>query len=244
MAKTFPISQTDLIQQLKLALKIPATVEKLMIRSVVSSHAAQAGITVEATELQEAADTFRLNNSLTTAVETLTWLQKYRLSVDDFEDLIYANLLAAKLARHLFSDLVSTYYQARQSEFVQVVLYEVILDNADMAIELFYALQAQEVTFDEVAKRYSMDARSRRQRGYRGVVCPADLPTELATAVFAANAPEVLRPIVLNGNAHLLYVDERIEPILDESMRERILTELFSTWLKEQVAQADIRYEF
>jgi parvulin-like peptidyl-prolyl isomerase len=153
-------------------------------------------------------------------------------------------LLAAKLARHLFSDRVEAYYRSHRAESVQVVLYEVVLDNVDMAIELFYALQAQEVTFDEVAKRYSMEVRSRRQRGYRGVLHPADLPSELAEAVFAASAPEVLRPIELKGNVHLLYVEERIEPVLDESMREGILTELFSNWLKEQVAQAEIRYEF
>lgn len=244
MSRSFPVSQSNLVNQLKLSLKVPEVVEAFVARSIISSAAVQANIQVEATELQEAADAFRLKNNLTTAAETLAWLQKYRLSVDDFEDLIYARLLAAKLAIHLFESQVESFYLEHRSEYVKVVLYEVVLPNEDLAIELFYALQEQETTFDEVVRNYASDVRSRRRRGYRGVLRRAELPPELAEPVFAAEPPQVLQPVALRDQFHLLFVEERIEPELDESMRQKITQQLFSRWVRDQLTRAEIRYEF
>jgi hypothetical protein len=57
-------------------------------------------------EIQQAADSFRLQNNLSSSQATLNWLEKYGLSIEEFEQLIYDNSLSLKLAQHLYSDRV------------------------------------------------------------------------------------------------------------------------------------------
>lgn len=119
-------------------------------------------------------------------------------------------------------------------------MYEVVLEDADLAIELFYAIQEGEVNFHEVAHQYIQEKELRRSGGYCGVLCRTDLKPEISAAVFAATPPQMLKPIVTSKGAHLILVEELIQPKLDEPLRYKILSDLFLEWLKRQVEQVDI----
>jgi parvulin-like peptidyl-prolyl isomerase len=233
------ISQGDVLQQVKLSSQFPAIVEAIASRQIVAQHAKAFDLQIGTAELQKAADSFRLKNNLVTVEQTVAWLKQHGLSLDDLEALMHHTVLSAKLAEHLFSGQVEPYFAERQLDYDQVVLYEVILQNGDLAIELFYAIQEQETTFAEVARHYIQDEKLRRRSGYRGLVKRADLKPELSAAVFAASAPQLLKPVSVGKNIHLVFVEEVIQPQLDEALRSQIMTELFSEWLKKQLAQQD-----
>jgi parvulin-like peptidyl-prolyl isomerase len=234
-----PISQGDVLQQVKLSSQFPMVVEAIASRQIVAQQAEKLALQIDTAELQKAADSFRLKNNLVTVEQTVAWLKQHGLSLDDLEALMHHTVLSAKLAEHLFSAQVGPYFAERQLDYDQVVLYEVILQNADLAIELFYAIQEQETTFEEVARHYIQDTELRRKGGYRGVLKRADLKPEISAAVFAASTPQLLKPIVIGKNSHLVFVEEVIQPQLDETLRSQILSELFSQWLKKQLAQLD-----
>jgi parvulin-like peptidyl-prolyl isomerase len=63
---------------------------------------------------------------------------------------------------------------------------------------------------------------------------------EVSAAVFAANPPQVLKPIVTSKGVHLVFVEEIIQPELDEQRRYRILSDLFADWLKRQFEQVEV----
>jgi parvulin-like peptidyl-prolyl isomerase len=234
-----PISQGDVLQQVKLSSQFPIVVEAIASRQIVAQQAEKLALQIDTAELQKAADSFRLKNNLVTVEQTVAWLKQHGLSLDDLEALMHHTVLSAKLAEHLFSAQVGPYFAERQLDYDQVVLYEVVLQNADLAIELFYAIQEQETTFEEVARHYIQDKELRRKGGYRGVLKRADLKPEISAAVFAASAPQLLKPIAIGKNSHLVFVEEVIQPQLDEALRSQILSELFSEWLKKQLAQLD-----
>lgn len=218
---------------------MPSAIASIVERRVIEAKAQEVGLKIEAPELQKAADSFRLKNNLVTAQETLLWLERHVLSLDDLETLVYNTVLSVKLAEHLFASQVETYFMERWLDYMQVVMYEAILDNSDLAMELFYALQEQEIAFTEVVRRYHQDPELRRKGGYRGVVKRKDLTPELSTAVFAATPPQLLKPITKGKKTYLIWVEEVIQPILDDALRSQILSELFTNWLKQQVAQID-----
>ncbi|MFM6253844.1 MAG: peptidylprolyl isomerase, partial [Dolichospermum sp.] len=85
MSESITITQSDILQQIKLSFKIPELVEQIVSRKVIITAAEEAGIKVEVEELQKAADFLRLNNDLTSANDTWKWLEKHGLSIDDFE---------------------------------------------------------------------------------------------------------------------------------------------------------------
>jgi parvulin-like peptidyl-prolyl isomerase len=237
MSQAITISSDDILHQVKLSCQIPEIVEQIVSRKIIANAAAEAGIKVETEELQKAADSLRLISKLNSAEETKVWLQKNGLSLDDFEELIYNNVISGKLAHHLFADKVEPFFVEHQLDYAGVVMYEVVLDDEDLAMELFYAVQEGEMSFYEVAHQYIQDTELRRKGGYRGIVQRKELKPEISAAVFAATPPQVLKPIVTSKGVHLILVEEIIEPELDNKLHYQILSDLFEEWLNQQIEQ-------
>jgi len=240
MSQAITISSEDILYQLKLSYKLSTVIETIVHRQLIAAAATEAGIKVETKELQEAADRFRSMYALQTSDETWAWLKKNRLSLDNFEELIYVNVINTKLANHLFADKIEPYFFEHQLEYLGIAMYEVVLDDEDLAMELFYGIQEAEMSFYEVAHQYIQDTELRRKGGYRGIVRRQDLKPEISAAVFAATPPQVLKPIVTSQGVHLIFVEEIIQPQLDQELRGRIAANLFDKWLQQQIQQVEI----
>jgi parvulin-like peptidyl-prolyl isomerase len=240
MSKLLTVSPEEIIYQLKISCQIPSVLEGIATRKIIASTAQKIGIKVELEELQQAADNLRLINNLRRADDTFAWLQKHCLSVDEFEEVAHISVLSSKLAQHLFADRVEPFFVEHQLDYAQVVMYEVVLDDEDLAMELFYAIAEGEMSFPEVAHEYIQDTELRRSGGYRGILHRKDLKPEISAAVFAATPPQILKPIVTSSGAHLILVEELIQPKLDDTVRHKILSDLFAAWLKQQLEQAEM----
>ncbi|MEA5507506.1 peptidylprolyl isomerase [Halotia wernerae UHCC 0503] len=231
------VSPDEIIHQIKLSCQIPTVIENIINRKTITKAAQEAGIKVEIEELQEAADSWRMINKLENAEVTWSWLQKHSLSLDDLEELVYYNVLISKLVEHLFADKVEQFFVENQLDYAQVVMYEVVFDDLDLAMEMFYAIQEGEISFPEVAHQYIHNDEIRRCGGYKGILSRINLKPEISTAVFAATPPQLLKPIVTSKGVHLINVEEIITPQLDKILHFSIISHLFSEWLKQQFEQ-------
>jgi len=240
MSDILKISNEDIIYHLKISCQIPSLLDAIATRKVITETSQKVGITVEISELQESADRLRLANRLIKAEETWEWLQKHYLSLDNFEEIAHLNILSTKLAHHLFADKVEPFFYAHQLNYSAAVTYEVILDDEDLALEIFYALQEGEISFPEIARQYIQNPEIRRAGGYQGIRKRSDFRPEIASLVFAANPPQILKPVITPKGAHIIIVEEIIEPELNEQMRVQILGDLFTNWLKDQVNKLKI----
>jgi parvulin-like peptidyl-prolyl isomerase len=243
MSKVLTVSREEILHQIKLSCQIPSVIEGIATRKILASTAAEVGIKVEPEELQIAADNIRLINNLRRTDDTWLWLQKHNLSLDEFEELVYTIVVSSKLAEHLFDDKVEPFFVEHQLEYAQAVIYEVILGDEDLAMELFYAVTEGEISFPELAHQYIQDTELRRTGGYRGTLSRKALRPEISAAVFAATPPQILKPIVTSKGVHLIWVEELIQPRLDELIRYKILSDLFSEWLKRQIEQFEIEID-
>lgn len=235
MSQPITITKEDILQQLKLSCRIPEIVEQIVNRKAIIAAAEEAGIKVDTEELQKAADLLRLTNKLTSADDTWKWLERHSLSIDDFEEIVHTNIIAGKLSQHLFADKIERYFFEHQLEFAGVVMYEVVLDDEDLAIELFYAIKEGEMSFYDVAHKYIQDVELRRKGGYLGVLNRKDLKPEISAAVFTAEPPQLLKPIVTSKGVHLILVEELIQSELNDQLHTKIFTDLFSGWLQQQI---------
>lgn len=243
MSQTIKISSEDILTQVKLSCKIPEIIEEIVTRQVVEDAVAEADIIVETEEIQKAADKIRLANNLNSADDTWAWLEKHGLSVDDFEKIAYTSFISGKLARYLFEDRVESYFFENQLDYTGVVMYEVFLDDEDLALELFYAIKEGEMSFYDVGHKYIQDTELRQKGGYRGIVRRQELKPEISAAVFAAQPPQLLKPIVTSSGVYLILVQELIQPKLDDKLRFQIVSGLFSEWLKQQTEQVEFNVE-
>ena len=244
MKELIKISIQDFFNHIKLSCRIPKIIEEIASFQIIELTAQEAGINLEVEDVQEAADNFRIENQLQSTEATWSWLQKHHLSLDDFEALVCANALAEKLGQYLFADRVDSWFYKHQQDYAGVVLYEVILEEEDLAMELFCSLQEREICFHEVARQYIHDESRRRAGGYLGIVRRKDLKPEISAAVFDASPPQILKPIkTYNGN-HLILVEEIIQPKLDEELRAQIISDLFTNWLKKKNQKIEIKTDF
>jgi parvulin-like peptidyl-prolyl isomerase len=239
MPEVITISVDEIIHQLKLSCLMPSIVEGIASRKIITRVAAEQGIEADPSQLQQAADSLRLLNKLQSAHDTWLWLQKHSLSLDEFEELVHTAVISSKLANHMFTDQVEPFFIEHQLDYAQVVMYELALEDEDLAMELFYSIQAGEINFHEVAHQYIQDQELRRSGGYRGPILRTDLKPEISAAVFAATPPQLLKPLITAKGFLLVLVEELIQPELNESLRNQILSDLFMEWLKQQIEQVD-----
>lgn len=235
MTRVITISLKEIIQYLKMSCQVPSIAEAIATQKLISEAAA--GITVELAELQQAADAIRIANNLLTPESTLNWLTKHCLSVDELEEIAHNNVLSSKLAEQMLRDRVEPFFIEHQLDYMGAVLYEVVFEDEDLAMEIYYALQEGEVQFFTVAQQYGQDLEQRRMGGYRGKVPRSELRPEISAAVFASTPPQLLRPIVTQRGIHLIWVEEIVQPELNETLRMQILSDLFADWLKQQLEQ-------
>lgn len=240
MLSILNLSHEDIIYHLRLSCQIPSLVEAIATRKIITDTAEKSGIEVETEELQQAADNMRLANKLIKAEDTWVWLGKHHLSLDDFEEIAKTNLISAKLANYLFADKVEPFFYAHQIDYSGAVTYEVVLDDEDLALEIFYALQEGEISFQEIARQYIQNPEIRRAGGYQGIRHRSDFRPEIAAAVFAATPPQIIKPIITPKGVHIIAVEEIIKPQLDEKLRLKIMGDFFANWLQQQIAAVEI----
>lgn len=244
MSEPITITNEDILHQVKISCKIPEIVEQIVSRKVIIAAAEEAEIIVEIEELQKAADQIRLANKLDSADDTWKWLEKHALSIDDFEEIANISLISGKLVKHLFADKVEPYFFENQLDYLGVVMYEVVLDDEDLALELFYAIKEGEMSFYDVAHKYIQDVELRRKGGYLGIVRRKDLKPEISAAVFAANPPQVIKPTITSKGVHLIFVEEIIKPQLDKKLNNQIIVDLFNEWIKQQIEPVELVKKF
>ncbi|WP_017652216.1 peptidylprolyl isomerase [Fortiea contorta] len=244
MSKVLHISIEDILYHIKLSGQIPSVLEAIANRKIIADATEKAGIKITIEELQQAADSLRLVHKLIKAEDTWAWLEKHYLTLDDFEEIAESNILSVKLANHLFADKVEPFFYAHQLDYMGAVTYEVILDDEDLALELFYALQEGEISFQEIARQYIQNPEIRRAGGYQGIKNRTDFRPEIAGVIFAATPPEILKPIITPQGVHIIAVEEILKPQLDEQLRSTIMGDFFTNWLKQQAVDMEILVQF
>ena len=230
------ISDRDLIYEAKLAGKIPELRQRIIRRQIIDRQVQLLGISLTTTDIQQAADKFRAINQLESAAATHKWLTDRLLSIDDFEEMITHETIASKLAEHLFGDRVEQSFYQNILDYSGAMIYEVILEDYDLALEIFYSIQEGDLSFADVAHQYIPSPELRRRGGYIGKVNRKQLRPELCAAIFAAKPPQPLEPIVTAIGVHLIQVEEIVEPKLDAQLQQQILAEMFDRWLLQQIA--------
>ncbi len=237
------ITSLDLLHQIKITGKVPELITGILQQRILEDHAQRLGIEITDAELQVGADQFREANKLDTIAATEKWLTDRTLSMDDFEQLVITNLLTHRVAQQMFADKVEPFFHQHILDYGGAIISEVVVNDYNLAIELFYAIQEGDMSFGEVAHDY-LTGVQQQKGGYRGLVKRRQMPPEISAVVFAAQPPQLLPPIRVAKNSHLILVTEIVPPQLSSSIREQIMWDLFQGWLQQQIEQQREHLDF
>jgi parvulin-like peptidyl-prolyl isomerase len=237
MSIDLAISNEDILTQLKISQMLPAIEESIIVTRIIQAEAERAGIEPAVSELQQAADDFRKKNNLTSAKKTELWLQMHRLSLDEFEQIVRLQLVNDKLKEVILADRVEKYFYQHQLDFDRVALSEVVLQDKELATELYYAVREGEIKFQDVASKYLEDVELQRKGGYLGRIRRKDLNSELLSVFSVTNPPQVIKPITTAKGYHLLWIDELVKAELDPELFKEIQSQIFVEFLKNKLRE-------
>jgi parvulin-like peptidyl-prolyl isomerase len=240
MQKIIDVTPQEIIHHLKMSCMIPEVTDKIIIHQIVLDKAKKIGIKPDISVVQKTADAIRVASNLITADDTFAWLERNWLSAEDFEQFVLLSLFTSELANNLFVDKVEKYFFENQLNYMEIIMYEVVLDDQDLAMELFYAVREGEISFFDVAHKYIQDPELRRHGGYQGIFSRKDLKPEIAAAVFAATPPEIIKPIVTSLGIHLIFVEEIARPQLNEQLSQQICFDLFNEWISQESSRWEV----
>jgi parvulin-like peptidyl-prolyl isomerase len=233
-----PATHEDVIAYLRRSHKIAEVAALAERDALVLNICEQFGVTISDEELQAGGDAFRLEHKLLGASETLAWLQKQRITVEDWSQGIRVALLTKKLKEHLFADAIDAHYMSNRNDYKRVALSQILVRDLPDALKIANAIRAEKASFCALALEYSKGKQSQENGGFVGIRFIAKLMPEIAQGISEAKEGEVIGPIQTKLGYHILRVEKWFPVELSELVREELLESFFQVWLRERINSA------
>ncbi len=216
-------------------------------QKIIEQRAQQEKLEASEEELQQAADSYRLERGLLKAAEFEQHLRSSRHLQQDFDDHLRRQeqaLLARKLREKLVrEEAVEAFFFENRLDFDRARISRIVVKEEGLAQEL--SAQVREGRgFADLARKYSILKEEAWAGGYAGTPSRRDMPSELEALVFGAKNNSLVGPAAVEGEHHLVWVHELIPAQLTAELREIIRQALFERWLESELRKATIELLF
>jgi parvulin-like peptidyl-prolyl isomerase len=195
-----------------------------------------ADITLSSDEVMAACQQFYERHQLKTEADVQTWLAQRGVLRDQLEPIITRELRLAQHKKTVWEPKVNSYFLERKPKLDRVVYSLIRVKDLGIAQELYFRIQEGEQSFREIAQEHSQGVEA--ETG--GVLGPVELgtPHPAIAKLLITNQPGHLIPPTRLGEWFIILRLEKLIPAqLDEALQQRLLNELFETWLQGQIAQ-------
>ena len=230
------IESAEIVDFLKQEMLLKGICQKILYQKIIAKAATERNITIAPEEIETEADSIRYGKRLEKAADTLAWLEQQLVTTEEWEAGIRNRLLGQKLAKHLFEREVESYFAQHRLDFDQFVLYQIVVPYQQLAQEIYYQIEEEEISFYEAAHIYDIDDRRKYLCGYEGKIGRWSLPPHLSEAIGNASAGQTIGPIATEETQryHLLMIEEFIPAELTPERHQDIINRLFQQWLERE----------
>ncbi len=236
------ISTDDVVKSLQFGGRFTSLLEDVVRDKLVVHVAVKSGITVTDDEIQERADQLRRILGLHRAADMLDYLERMRVTVDDFEQYVREMLLHEKKEKEITADnLVEEYFRLNSPKFDAVEVAHIVVRSEGAAHELVAILEDEPERFAELAQEHSV-ADTKQNGGVIGRVTRGGLESEVESKIFNSDVEEALGPYEsADGDSFEIYMVMAKHPAeLDEPTRRSVRKQLFDDWVAATARETDI----
>jgi parvulin-like peptidyl-prolyl isomerase len=193
-------------------------------------------VSVTAAERELALAQFYERHQLDSPVTIATWLQLNHLAEDEIESVALRPLRIEKFKLKTWGSKLDSYFLKRKSSLDRVVYSLIRTKDRWIAQELYFRLQDNEQSFEELAQQFSEGAEN--QTGGRIGPVPLSQPhPEIRQLLTVSQAGQLWSPRRIDEWFAIVRL-ERLEPIrFDAEVKQYLLHELFETWVQAEVAR-------
>jgi parvulin-like peptidyl-prolyl isomerase len=231
-------SATDqqIIDRLKHSQRYGEFAEEVERNILIESICKQLKIEVLEDEIQNVGDTFRKQNKLYGEAETMEWLDRQRITPEEWSKGVYLELLTQKLKEHIGGYNADALYMNDRENWRRVALSQILTGDLATAIKVSKSIREKGDSFCMLALEYSKGKQSKENGGFAGIRFVAELLPEIAAAIDKAPVGEVLEPVKSKLGYHILRVEKWFSPEFNE-VKDFIAEYLFQSWLTEKIAE-------
>jgi glycosyltransferase involved in cell wall biosynthesis len=209
---------------------LPKLQQELLIDQAIAS------ISCTSEEQAKCCQDFCTQHQLTSEAERQTWLQQQGMSEAQFLDLATRSLRIEKFKQASWGNKLRAYFCKLKPQLDQVVYSLIRIKDLAIAQELYFRILEGEQSFTELAKQYSEGAEA-ETGGLIGPVALSIPHPRLAKILAVSQAGQLSPPKRIGDWYVIVRLEKFISAQLDETMQQRLLNELFSSWLREQLQQ-------
>lgn len=229
------INLEEILDFLKQEIQLQKIYHNILIQKIINREAERKELIITSEEIQFEAEQQRRDKHLEKAEDTFAWLNDQMITSDDWEAGIRKKILKKKLADCLFSTEVKKFFVENKADFDQVLLYQIIIPYEQVAWELFYQIEEEEINFYQAAHLYDIDEKRRDYCGFEGRLFRWAIKPDLAATIFKVKPGELIPPIQTEQGYHLLLVEKFIPAELTTETYQKILNDLFDRWLANEL---------
>ncbi|MCU0536160.1 MAG: peptidylprolyl isomerase [Hydrococcus sp. Prado102] len=231
------VTDADIITYLRRSHKIAELTALTKRDALVIATCEQLNIKVSDEELQAEGNTFRQEHKLLSVSETISWLSRQNITVEDWSQGIRIQLLTQKLKKHLFGDAVDAHYMNNRDAYRRVALSQIQVKELEKALEIDRLLREEKASFCALALKYSQAKQSKQNGGFVGIRFVAELMPEIAGAIDSLEEGAIASPIPTKHGYHIIKIEKWFPTELTELVRDEILESLFLNWNSQRVAE-------
>jgi len=197
----------------------------------VQKKAKELKIEVPEAELQEFADNFRISHGLFSVEDTRRFLNSFGLSEDDFETYCEATLQNEAIKNHLATeDKIRDFFVNNRAQLDRARISIIMVRDESLAAEIKMQVTDEGEDFHELARKVSVDGRTRYSGGHIGFVERRMFVPELSAKIFNADEGDIIGPIPMGNVYELILVEELIKAELTDETRELIRLKIYEEW--------------
>jgi parvulin-like peptidyl-prolyl isomerase len=192
-----------------------------------------ADIALTTEETFKACQQFYQQQKLTSDADLETWLISRGLSREQLDRIITRNTKLEYFKQGNWENKLESYFLQRKAKLDRVIYSLIRVKDIGIAQELYFRIQEGEQSFSELASKYSLG--SEVETG--GLLGPMELSVphpDLAKMLTASQPGKLLPPTRLGEWIVIVRLEKFLSSQLNESMRQRLLNELFENWIQAQ----------
>jgi parvulin-like peptidyl-prolyl isomerase len=225
---SFGVPATELGDMLVTYQMLPSLVREIAIDRGI------APIECDEAEITKAIQDFYDRLQLKTREQLEEWLDNQGLTRIQLDKIAVRQHKVEKFKIETWASKVESYFLKRKGQLDKVIYSLIRTKDIGMAQEFYFRLLEGEQNFEDLARRYSEGAEA--QTG--GLIGPVEIstPHPVIGKLLASHAPgQICPPIKLDQWFVIVRPDKYIPCQLDEAMRQKLINEMFQTWLQGEI---------
>ncbi|MBD2307358.1 peptidylprolyl isomerase [Chroococcidiopsis sp. FACHB-1243] len=189
-------------------------------------------------ERQQAIEHFERQYHINAPESRAAWLKRAGMSEAQMAEVAVRSLLIEKFKQDTWSAKVESYFMSRKAAFDQAIFSLLRTTDGLLAQEIYFRILEGEQTFAEMAQQYSKGSEA-NTAGVIGPVPLSQLNPTLAKILSIGQPGQLWRPTRIENWFTIVRLEKLLPAQLDANMRQRLLNEMFETWLNEQIQQLE-----